>query len=152
MWLSRVDGLDVATAESDEGISLLAAMAGKGTHDNGTQEWMSKAFLSILKSVKTADDGDIQIAAMLCSSKYEKLAKEQATRRERALELMGSGAVTECEKTAELTRHVVSLATEMETFFSKIVALAIRVATCTHLLVPADVKFLRLTAAYDSGV
>ena len=39
----------------------------------------------------------------------------------------------------------------METFFSKIVALAIQVATCTHLLAPADVKFLGLTAADDSG-
>ena len=124
-WLNRVDGLDLNTTESDESISLLAAMAGKGTHHDGTQSWMEKPFLTISKRMKTAEDGDIQLTAVLCSSRYEKLAKEQATKQERVCELLDLETAEEtCEKTTELTKLVVSKAKEMETFIRKIVGLA----------------------------
>jgi hypothetical protein len=76
-WLSGIDGLVISTAESSEGISLLSAMASKGTHCDGTQEWMHKGFMSAMKGMQNADK-DIQIAAMVCLSKYDKLGKEQA--------------------------------------------------------------------------
>ena len=78
-WLS-VDGLVVTTAVSDEGISLLSAMAGQGTHPEGTQEWMRPSFMSTLDNLKKADK-DIQIMAMVCEAKYAKLGREQGVGR-----------------------------------------------------------------------
>ena len=43
-WLSGFNGLVITTAESSKGISLLSAMVGNGTHVDGTQVWMRKAF------------------------------------------------------------------------------------------------------------
>jgi hypothetical protein len=76
-WLSGIDGLVISTAESSDGISLLSAMAGKGTHGDGTQAWMRKGFMTAVKGMRSADK-DIQIAAMVCSSRYDNLCKEQA--------------------------------------------------------------------------
>ena len=135
-WLSGIDGLVISTAESSDGISLLSAMAGKGTHGDGTQAWMRKGFMTAVKGMQNADK-DIQIAAMVCSSRYDKLGKEQAARRERARELMGAEA-SDCEQVRPL-----------EMFYSKVRALASRVADSPELLAATDVQFLGLTAADD---
>ena len=137
MKVQHERGLAVSTAESGKGISLLSAMAGRGTSSSGTQEWMRKSFLLVMKSMQGADR-DIQIAAMLCASKFEKLAKEQATQRAQALELMGPEESAECEQIRPL-----------ETFFHKICVLALHVAASPELLVLTDIQFLGLVVAAD---
>ena len=130
-WLSGIDRLVISTAESSDGISLLSAMAGKGTHGDGTQAWMHKGFMSAVKGMQNADK-DIQIVAMVCSSKYDKLGKEQAARRERTRELMGAEA-SDCEQVRPL-----------EMFYNKVRALVSRVADSPELLAATDVQFLGL--------
>ena len=89
-------------------------------------------------------DKDIQIAAMVCSTRYAKLGKEQAARRERALELMrASGELTGAEASdGEQVRP-------LEMFYNKVHLLASKVADCPELLVSTDVQFLQLTAVDD---
>ena len=89
-------------------------------------------------------DKDIQIAAMVCSTRYENLGKEQAARRERARELMrASGELTGAEASdGEQVRP-------LEMFYNKVHLLASKVADCPELLVSTDVQFLQLTVVDD---
>ena len=89
---------------------------------------MEKPFVNISKAMKEVKGGDIQVAAMLCAARYQRLAGEQATRWEHVQGLtIGSDQETDQESIV-LAQSMLAQTTEKESVYLKIVALAKKVA------------------------